>query len=74
MCRLFGKQRCIDIMDRLAKSYDYTKSEYVGVIAWGEGKGNDCLNRDFEKMTTIEFEDQSFSCYVLLERIPGQYV
>ena len=48
-------------MDRLAKSYDYTKSEHVGVIAWGEGVKERLPKKDFEKMTTIEFEDQLFS-------------
>ena len=48
-------------MDRLAKSYDYNTSEHVGVIAWGEGVKERLLKQDFERMTTIEFEDQLFS-------------
>ena len=61
LCRLFGKQRCIDRMDRLAKSYTYEDAEYVGVIAWGEGVKERLRKDDFEIMDEIEFEDEKFS-------------
>ncbi len=61
LCRLYGEQRCIDKMDKLAKSYDYETSTHVGVIAWGEGVKEKLLKTDFEVMTTIEFEGKQFS-------------
>lgn len=61
LCRLYGINRCIKKMDKLAKTYSYEKAKYVGVIAWGEGIKEKLLKNDFEKMTTIEFENKQFS-------------
>ncbi|WP_302491207.1 LicD family protein [Megasphaera sp.] len=67
LANLYGKKRCCDKIEAIAKSYPYETCEYVGAITWGlYGAGERMLKSEFEKTVMVEFEGRqfpTFSCW-----------
>ena len=65
--KFIGVNRCITEIEKIAKAYDYDKSDYVGAITGGVYGEAECMVKDaFEKRVPIEFRDlklEVFSCY-----------
>jgi lipopolysaccharide cholinephosphotransferase len=79
IAKLYGKKRCIDKIERIAKQYNYNESKYVGAITWGlYGVGERMLKVDFEKSIEVEFEGYkfpTFSCWdSYLKGLYGDYM
>lgn len=65
--RVVGYQRIIDQMDRVAKSYPYDTSKYVGAITYGVyGPGERCLHDEVIQFENVEFEGKMYQA-------PGRY-
>lgn len=76
---LYGKKRCVDNIENIAKQYSYQNSKYVGAITWGlYGVGERMLKSEFEKQTLVEFEEHhfpTFSCWdSYLKGLYGDYM
>ncbi len=64
MARVYGKNRCINKIQKIAQKYPYAQSKYVGVITWGiYGVGERMLKSEFEKEVQVEFEGHKFSTF-----------
>lgn len=64
---IYGKERAIDNLNKLAMKYDYDSSKYVGAITWGlYGASEKMLKTEVDKVTEITFENNqffTFSCW-----------
>lgn len=69
LAKLYGKQKCIDAIEKLALSYSYRDSNYVGGVTWGlHGIGEKMPKKGFEQPVEVEFEGKkfpTFSCWDL---------
>ncbi len=79
LANLYGKKRCCDKIEAIAKSYPYENYEYVGAITWGlYGAGERMLKSEFEKTVMVEFEGRqfpTFSCWdSYLKGLYGDYM
>ncbi|MCC8173250.1 MAG: LicD family protein, partial [Odoribacter sp.] len=79
IAKLYGKKRCTDQIERIAKQYNYNESQYVGAVTWGlYGVGERMLKADFEKSVEVEFEGHkfpTFSCWEsYLHGLYGDYM
>lgn len=79
LANLYGKKRCCDKIEAIAKSYPYEDYEYVGAITWGlYGAGERMLKSEFEKTVMVEFEGRqfpTFSCWdSYLKGLYGDYM
>lgn len=79
LAQLYGKQRCIDNIEKIAAQYPYEESQYVGAITWGlYGAGERMLKSEFEKAVEVEFEGHkfpAFSCWdSYLKGLYGDYM
>jgi len=79
LVNLYGKQRCIDKIEKGAAMYPYEESEYVGIVTWGlYGAGERMLKSEFEKSIEVEFEGHkfpAFSCWdSYLRGLYGDYM
>jgi lipopolysaccharide cholinephosphotransferase len=78
--RLIGLQRIGRKMDAIARSNDYTKSNYVGIVTWGMyGSLNERMKKaEFEQPISLIFEGRkcsAFSCYdSYLTNLYGDYM
>ena len=77
--RLVGYQRVIDKMNRIAKTYDYDRSKYVGAVTYGiYGSGERCLHDEVVDFTKVVFEGKKYpapGCYdKYLTQIYGDYM
>ena len=77
--RLIGYQRVINRMNRIAKTYDYDSSRYVGAITYGiYGPGERCLHDEVVDFTEVTFEGKRYpapGCYDrYLTQIFGDYM
>lgn len=77
--RLLGWQRVIDRMNRIAKTYDYDSSRYVGAVTYGiYGPGERCLHDEVVDFTEVTFEGKRYpapGCYdIYLRQIFGDYM
>ena len=65
--RVIGYQKIIDQMERVAKSYPYDTSKYVGAITYGVyGPGERCLHDEVVQFENVEFEGKRYQA-------PGRY-
>lgn len=76
--RVVGYQRIIDRMNRIAKTYDYDTSRYVGAITYGiYGPGERCLHDEVVDFAEVPFEGRKYQapgCYdTYLTQIFGDY-
>lgn len=79
LARLYGKQRCIENIEKIATQYPYDECKYVGAITWGlYGVGERMLKSEFEKAVEVEFEGYkfpAFSCWdSYLKGLYGDYM
>lgn len=79
VARIYGKERCIESIERIAARYFYDDSEYVGAITWGlYGAGERMLKSEFEQAVEVEFEGYkfpAFSCWdSYLKGLYGDYM
>lgn len=64
LANLYGKQRCIDKIEKIANKYTYESSKYVGIVTWGLlGAGQMMLKSEFEKVVEVEFEGYKFPAF-----------
>lgn len=60
----YGKQRCVDKIEKIAQTYHYQDYEYVGAITWGlYGVGERMLKCEFEKQVSVQFEGYQFPAF-----------
>lgn len=76
---LYGKNRCINNIEKIAKQYKYDDSDWVGIVAWGlYGTGERMQKNEFEKTVEVEFEGYkfpAFSCWdSYLRGLYGDYM
>ena len=78
LCRIYGVDRLVSKLNNLAMTMEYESSEYVGVIAWGEGVQERIRKEDFEKQVGVSFEGHifpTFSCWdTYMHNIYGNYM
>lgn len=79
LAKLYGKDRCVKHIERIAQSYSYENSKYVGAITWGlYGVGERMLKSEFEHTVMVEFEGHqfpTFSCWnSYLKGLYGDYM
>lgn len=79
LARIYGKQRCIENIEKIAAQYPYDECKYVGAITWGlYGVGERMLKEEFEKTIEVEFEGYkfpAFSCWdSYLKGLYGDYM
>ncbi len=79
LAKLYGRNRCVDKIEQIAKSNSYETSEYVGIVTWGlYGVGERMLKAEFEKSVEVEFEGHkfpAFSCWdSYLRGLYGDYM
>lgn len=79
LAKLYGRKRCIDKIEQIAKSNPYETSKYVGAVTWGlYGTGERMLKSEFEKSVEVEFEGHkfpAFSCWdSYLRGLYGNYM
>ena len=64
---IYGKERAIANLNKLAMKYDYDSAKYVGAITWGlYGEAEKILKADIDKRYQVTFENEqfdSFSCW-----------
>lgn len=64
LAKLYGKKRCVDRLEEIAKSNPYETSKYVGAVTWGlYGVGERMLKSEFEKSVEVEFEGYKFPAF-----------
>ncbi len=79
LAKLYGKQRCINKIENIAKQNSYENSEYVGIVTWGLlGSGQRMIKTEFEKSIEVDFEGykfKTFSCWdSYLKGMYGNYM
>ena len=79
LAKLYGRKRCVDKLEEIAKSNSYETSKYVGAVTWGlYGIGERMLKSEFEKSVEVEFEGHkfpAFSCWdSYLTGLYGDYI
>lgn len=79
LARLYGKQRCINNIEKIAKQYPYDECSYVGIVTWGlYGAGERMVKSEFETAIEVEFEGErfpAFSCWdSYLKGLYGDYM
>ena len=79
LAKLYGRKRCVDKIEQIAKSNPYETSKYVGAVTWGlYGIGERMLKSEFEKSVEVEFEGHkfpTFSCWdSYLKGLYGDYM
>lgn len=77
--KLYGRKRCVEKIEEIAKSNPYETSKYVGAVTWGlYGIGERMLKSEFEKYVEVEFEGHkfpTFSCWdSYLKGLYGDYM
>lgn len=61
---VYGKDRAINNLNKLAIEYDYDRSSYVGAITWGlYGSSEKMLRNEVEKTSEVLFENHNFSTF-----------
>lgn len=78
LMRIVGYKRIIDKMNRIAGTYDYDHSRYVGAVTYGlYGVGERCLREDVVAFTKVVFEGHEYvapGCWdQYLTQIYGNY-
>ena len=64
LAKFYGKKRCAEKLEKIAKSNPYETSKYVGAVTWGlYGAGERMLKSEFEKTVEVEFEGHKFSAF-----------
>lgn len=76
---LYGKKRCVEKIEQIAKKHSYQDCKYVGAVTWGlYGAGERMLKSEFEKQVMVEFEGHqfpAFSCWdSYLKGLYGDYM
>ncbi len=65
-------------IEKISKTYDYEKSEYVGCLHWGYGPQERMKKVDVEKVVEVDFEGfkaKAFSCWdEYLHNLFGDYM
>lgn len=61
---IYGKDRAIANLNKLAMKYDYDSAKYVGAITWGlYGESEKMLKADIDKGHQVTFENEQFSSF-----------
>lgn len=79
LSNLYGKKRCVEKIEQIAKKHSYQDCKYVGAVTWGlYGAGERMLKSEFEKQVMVEFEGHkfpAFSCWdSYLKGLYGDYM
>ena len=79
LANLYGKQRCINNIERIAMSYEYGSTPYIGGITNGlYGVGERMKLSEYEVPILVEFEQRqfpTFSCWKqYLTNLYGKYM
>lgn len=79
MAQIFGKQHCINAMEKIAARHPYEQCDYVGIVTNGlYGVGERMKKSEFERSTMVTFEGYefpAFSCWdSYLRGIYGNYM
>ena len=77
--KLYGRERAVNNIERLALKCPYGSSKYVGIITWGLYGTNERIKKeDLEKIVDVEFETYffpAFSCWdYYLRNLYGDYL
>lgn len=77
LSRLYGRQRCINKIENIAKQYPYDNCKYVRECIWADWQIN-MLKSAFEQAVEVEFEGYkfpTFSCWDdYLKELYGDYM
>ena len=64
LAKFYGRKRCVEKLEKIAKSNPYETSKYVGAVTWGlYGAGERMLKSEFEKSVELEFEGYKFPAF-----------
>lgn len=64
LAKFYGRKRCVEKLEKIAKSNPYETSKYVGAVTWGlYGVGERMLKSEFEKSVELEFEGYKFPAF-----------
>ena len=64
LAKLLGREWCIKNIEKLAELYNYSDSQYVGIVTNGiYGVGERMLKSEFEKTVEVEFEGHKFPAF-----------
>lgn len=64
IAQIYGKNRATRKLNKLAMTYDYDKTEYVGAITWGlYGASESMLKSDIGEGVEVIFEDETFKSF-----------
>lgn len=79
LAKIIGIERCLKVLSKLARVYEYNNTDYVGCIVWGMyGIGERMLKSEFEKSVLVDFEGYkfpTFSCWdSYLKGLYGNYM
>ena len=79
LAQLYGKQSCIDNMEKLALANPYEESKYVGSVTGGlYGIGERMLKNEFEQDVRVKFEGYTFTTFLCwdsyLKGLYGEYM
>lgn len=79
LANLYSKKRCVEKLEKIAKSNPYEVTKYVGAVTWGlYGADERMLKSEFEKSVELEFEGYkfpAFSCWdSYLRGLYGNYM
>lgn len=69
LANIYGKQRCCEKIDFMARKYPYETANYVGAITWGLHGTGEVMNKgEFENIITVDFEGHQFSAFSCWDR------
>lgn len=79
LANLYGKKRCAEKIEIIARKHSYEDCDYVGAITWGiYGVGERMRKEEFERVVKVEFEGRifdTFSCWdSYLKGLYGNYM
>lgn len=78
VCQIYGVDKLVKKIDSLANQFDFDNSNYVGVIAWGEGPQEKISKQKIINTTLLEFEGSQFPAPIgwheYLTNIYGDYM
>lgn len=61
---IYGKERAVTNLNKLAMKYDYDSAKYVGAITWGlYGPSERMLKSEVDQVVEVVFENHKFSTF-----------
>lgn len=64
IANIYGKEKCSEKIEHLARCYPYEECAYVGAITWGlYGEGERMVKNEFEHAIEVSFEGHQFPAF-----------